>query len=1001
VPPPKTENMTPEKQKLARDILDQILPLEGDFVVGNGVTKQSVLSRDEMLELPEKWAGKKFAKDKYFTPASFKSGTVTRSTGRTQDNVLAARAVWMDIDFAQNDSDKAKSLPTPDQVHDGVSAFIIDVGVRSPSVIHTGGGVHLYWSLSSDISQSEHLALSRSLKEAGQYFLPGWIDSPTTNIATWMRPPGVWSAKNQKEVMPLQLGEPMDPADMSARLEEFLTLKRGHTDAFSAGARPSAPTKHISKVSAALAGQSEGVGTLDGMMGNCAAFRKVWEDPNAVSYDAWWNAACAVKSVQDGGDALNALLERGATNPADDYRRVMGADYKSVGCDKMRACLPESCAGCMVPTPHSGYKTMASAATMTIPVKLISESAAITAGSDTPEIVTQEIRLPGIPFYCGVTEKDGATFFDFTDWDKDIPKQPIGYRASGLLLNGTVRMTSATRQLNSDRQSLYTYIFKVEYPFDDCDSDVVVVTPGELEAQDAVASIRNRCKAEHPKELVRIMKAWIRETAKYAHVEQYNRFGWTTTGKDHKHAFVLGTNMFVAGAPRPKVVALGNDANTVGLNLKAKGSLSAWSAMYNEAYGSFEARHHALASLSAFGAPLVDMTAINGAVIALHGQGGVGKTMLQRICASIWGSPDAVTGANRTENFDDHIRGVYNNLPTWVDDVNNKDTNALSRLAYSAANGSGRARMSKDATMRDTVTWRNLHVISSNVSLVTNLRSTGSNEAEADRILELTLPEVSGFSVDRGPALERNLSSNYGLAGQVYAQYLVDNRQAVQDELDECILAFSRENPAGSMRFIISALATMIVGGRIANKLGLIKVDMAMMNVLAREKVSRVSVANMVARTTVVDMLSQFLLHNRSGLARVINGDPTNATVDGYGDIVARVDKVNRVIAVSVNAFDSFLSEKGGSRKTITEIFNDLTSIGVRRTDSTTAQLTLGTIIPSGPVRAYTFKVPQEWVNGFPDAPIVSQPANLEVQFNGNPIEVHKIPPPPPRKTSP
>src|SRR5262249_9568431 len=132
-------------------------------------------------------------RDVYYAPAAF--GDAVNARGhrtRSTANVVGVSSLWVDLDCGagQRYPDQAAGLGVLGQLRGS------DFGIPT-SVVGSGSGLHLYYSLDRPVDRTEHLSLAQSLLAA--YRAAGIIikdPSCTTDTARLLRVPGTFNFKN-------------------------------------------------------------------------------------------------------------------------------------------------------------------------------------------------------------------------------------------------------------------------------------------------------------------------------------------------------------------------------------------------------------------------------------------------------------------------------------------------------------------------------------------------------------------------------------------------------------------------------------------------------------------------------------------------------------------------------------------------------------------------------------------------------------------------------------
>ena len=152
-------------------------------------------------------------------------------------------------------------------------------------------------------------------------------------------------------------------------------------------------------------------------------------------------------------------------------------------------------------------------------------------------------------------------------------------------------------------------------------------------------------------------------------------------------------------------------------------------------------------------------------------------------------------------------------------------------MAYSISQGRGkdRAKSQTNELRTNHTKWNNMTLASSNASFYEKLGAAkNSPDGESMRLLEYKISPTTVISVEEGKQMfDHQMLENYGHAGDIYAQWLVNNLEeaitlvrSIQARIDKEVQFTARE------RFWSAAAAINIAGGLIAKELGLHDYDM-------------------------------------------------------------------------------------------------------------------------------------------------------------------------------
>jgi hypothetical protein len=160
--------------------------------------------------------------DAFIACASFKQKSYIdvnkKRRQRTAENVGWVKSFWLDIDC---NPDKASAGIGYLDIQAAITAldfFIKITELPKPLVVHSGGGLHIYWPLQTDISPEQWLETAEKIKALSLARTTRLIadQSRTTDLASILRPVGSHNWKDEYDkpkVVLLEQGEVTDFAD--------------------------------------------------------------------------------------------------------------------------------------------------------------------------------------------------------------------------------------------------------------------------------------------------------------------------------------------------------------------------------------------------------------------------------------------------------------------------------------------------------------------------------------------------------------------------------------------------------------------------------------------------------------------------------------------------------------------------------------------------------------------------------------------------------------------
>jgi hypothetical protein len=193
-------------------------------------------------------------------------------------------------------------------------------------------------------------------------------------------------------------------------------------------------------------------------------------------------------------------------------------------------------------------------------------------------------------------------------------------------------------------------------------------------------------------------------------------------------------------------------------------------------------------------APLMKFTGLLGTTVHVAStESGTGKSLSLDAAASIWGHPIHYrTGAGTSPVAMQQRLGHLRSLPLITDEIttnNRKDFEWFPAFLFSMSEGRGKERM-ESGTNKERLnlsTWASLALMSSNrpaVDYMTGERKH-SSEGELRRMIEFNMDVKLEWTHEEIEII-KSLTSNYAVAGEVLAQFFVDNVNLLRELVPEC-----------------------------------------------------------------------------------------------------------------------------------------------------------------------------------------------------------------------
>lgn len=840
---------------------------------------------------------------------------------RTQKNVVACRSLYDDIDVGEG-----KSYATKKDAGAAIRDAAAKLGLP-PMIVNSGGGFHLYWPLTEDITPEEWLRLA-TLKRAVLQHVGLRVD-PAVDVdsARVLRPVG---SHNRKRDTPHEVKVLFEAGPYTPQQFERAMLK--YADQHDIAVLPPAP-KNSGEAFGDLGDLAGGVeyppSSAHEIIKHCATLAHVAMHRGDVLEPLWRGMLGTVKHTVE-GEALAHEWSAGYAgyDPAETQDKL---DNWATG--------PALCSTFAMESPHCA--DCPSRGKVKSPIAL----GYITA-TKAPEIVPEIAEEVAE----GEAEPESITP---THW-------PAGFHWDGVKLNKGIRNDDGGIEYVAFANMLFYPVTRVRTedgtwglviranPGSRNDRTFIIPTKSVAEAQGlstALASYEVFTVGKNGRGHAQdYLQAFI-STYQQHGVETitYPHFGWY----DNSESFVLGSVKLAKGGETDALpgVSIGEDLARMS---DCKGDLNSWVDMVDLVYNRPGAEAYQLVICAALAAPLVEFTASNmwhGIPIALTGGSGEGKTSAMSVACSLYGPPDKflINGGENgsTLNAALGLFAAIHNLPIILDEITGRSKEDVRDLLYALSNGRSKIRMTADGRPHpmNKGRWNMLSFISGNEEFSEKLNGLTSNVAEATelRVLDIRIPD--GYSrvfadINAKDIVEQQLSQQYGHAGREWLQHLIANRDSVSAMLRREMAKWSPATKDETQeRFYHNALIHIVVAGTLAKRLGLVRFDMKNLAKWGKAQIVAMRTGRRQQASVPEDYLAQFLSsitgntlitkHYRDTRGKgAVKEAPVNELRNG-APVLARQALDDKRFLVSSGAFDRWCRENSVSPKTlITELIS-------------------------------------------------------------------------------
>jgi len=718
---------------------------------------------------------------------------------RIHKNVRALKCFFMDLDVEPGNSKKFESQ---EEAINSAVDFCQATNLPLPMIVSSGGGIHLYWTLTYEIQPELWQPVAEGLKSLSGAHLFKADPAVTSDSARILRPVGTHNRKSGVAV-PVELIANADPVGFD-RFRQ-LVLQAVHAR----GLKP--PADPVRKVTASTEELNQAFAVKQDfppcsgikVAERCAQLGKMRDTRGNISEPHWYAGIQLLCHSIEGDDLIHTWSSGYAGYSTDETAKkiaqIRGQSLGPTLCTTFSSRNPGGCDGC----PFQG-KISSPAQLGTYIQSAPAPTVQIEVGTKT---VTVTLPAPPEPFIRGANATDGMGGIYLEDdgithkiYEYDLFPIEMAY----------------DEQLGYETTRWRHYLPREGWNEFTLRSSLLA-RPVDFES-----ALRDH----HVKPLIRSKMAMYGDayTRKLQTQIKMRKLFMSQGWKNNDTEFVLGDKLFRKG----EVVDAGfSHGKTEFLApFCAAGDLATWRTL-TWALGHPGFEPHAFMLLLAFASPLLKLAGREGFTVNALGESGVGKSTMAQFMCSVYGTPKG-SWVGRTDSEIARVQrfGAHFSLPVYMDESTTIPNKQLRDLIYMVPTGKSRSTMTQDYKLRQGAEWATIFVTSSNESLQAKLQVEKQNaEAESLRLFEFHVPRVADF----GPIAKMIppiLAENYGVAGIVYVRHLVDERERVRERLVHVVAeAETTFGMHDKERFWSQALALALYGGELAREWGIIDFD--------------------------------------------------------------------------------------------------------------------------------------------------------------------------------
>lgn len=765
----------------------------------------------------------------FFALASFKETHLNdfqqERVKRARTNVDKLKALWLDIDFkvAGGLQDSLTSL----------TKFLSDTGFAKPTaIVHSGNGIHVYWALTKAIPMAEWLPLAQAFKAlCQQHDLPA-DHMCTADASRVLRPPGTHNRKGEAKpvkilkVDPHQLYEPdglmkLCGVDKDTSIPAYLKGIKT-TNEFSG-------SNHTRQTSAKE------------LVRNCAAMRHIFVTGGAEQDEPEWNSTLLLLKYVDGGEKLvhpmsSKHIGYDYETTQEKWQQKLNADTSGPTlCSTFEGWHPTACAGCPIYKSKKQKTPLSLAYVNPEPPQPVLNPATNVAnlGTNIPKPGTphlQSVNLTQnfpdnwrpIPGNGGVERKTYDKVSKEWGWDK--------------VLKRTWRLIQAQRSANTGE---YTYMMEAksitgkaiqfEIP-----GGLAYGCPRTWEVLGTRGAILTSNEKTHWTDL---MATWLQKLQEEnAVLDTADQLGWIerVDDKDNKNIVGFasgGAAFFNDGSSKNSVVTANHKHKGIADYYVPVGIADKWKE--SSAFLIEQGHDHIIATLAtAFAGPLVKFTDQSGCVLSVVSNNtSAGKSLSLEAALALWGNPKlGGMTLNDTPTSTKNKLAYLQNITAYWDEARGDEQTMkqFAQTVFQVTQGKDRERADRSARTIAAQTWHTMLVVTSNESIFDlTANMTGASDAGVYRIFELFVGDDERPKKDpRIASMVSELQSNYGKAGEEYANFLAKNLPLVRRTVEKVKFKVEEHfHDEPSERFWVATMTSIIAGAMLANASGLTEFD--------------------------------------------------------------------------------------------------------------------------------------------------------------------------------
>lgn len=829
---------------LLESFLRYILPTEGLYITGQlqhaSKGMSHVISHDISHMAQTIHGADAGPADVYFAMGSYAQGwhQVTGKNGktynrlRTAENIHRMKSLYVDIDLEYDT--RKDGYRSKQEAWDGLVAYCEVAKLPMPLVLDSLNGFHCYWVLNRELTKEEWQPLADRFK---QHLIEHNVKidpAVPADSARVLRPIGTHNKKdgNRYPVTAVNAG----PAPIAVEVFAALEVSGSVTQAPNTVADTSGLYEGLGVpilegkdyLPARIADYALRQNAVD-VVGRC----KQLQVTGMQRYPHWFGAMSVLAKCVDGREAMHVLSQMSADNYNPEqldylFQDQVDKDFPPTLCKTFEAHNPGGCDGC----PFHNTKDNQS------PLHVKEEVATLTEDRGVPSFVSEVIASGHLYGYQIIMDSDSFGIYEQVEvsepggskyeWklltDRVVvplhkvcpvfdPSEPKNNHSRlywrEIKLTGEVRELEVMTSVMANRASLETWLL----------DNSVKVAPSKQE------SFRYYMRS-----------IWAGAMDLIPEHQEVDRVGWLQTNPivsvdgvttPGKHGFAIGEQILWENSVPTKLQATPDLLPDLG-KYGFAGTLQEWKAPQTILNNPQQVWAQAISCMVLGSVMAEHMTAQDGLpmIYVYSKKSGLAKSTAMRYAMSAYGDPKRlmVTGGSGGARINAMIRA--NSLPTFHDEMTQSSLKEMEDLLMAQSQGVEKERMAPTGGVSrfSGRQWRSLAFANGNISFADQIAAMTTNEGPLlARIIEINLDHLPGYKADVGvKAIFDKASHNYGLAGRVMIQHILDNLEDCKDRMFTYQSEVNEEFGGDTVeRMWLGAVAVLKFGCIVGNELGL------------------------------------------------------------------------------------------------------------------------------------------------------------------------------------